>query len=86
MEFRKGQLDIRVKEMRALIQELSDEVTREAILRGKLRFPEGVTLDMDKLTMCGHSFGGMTCIETSHQEPERVKACMTLDPWLYTMH
>ena len=46
-------------------------------------FPEGVTLYLDKLIMSGHSFGGMTAIETSLNEPERIKACLTLDPWLY---
>jgi pimeloyl-ACP methyl ester carboxylesterase len=86
MEYRKGQLEMRVAEARALIEELADEYTRRDILRVKLRFPEGVNLDMSKLIMTGHSFGGMTAIETSHQEPTRVKVCLTLDPWLFTMH
>lgn len=28
----------------------------------------------------------MTAIQTAREEPVRVKACLTLDPWLYTMH
>ena len=52
----------------------------------KAGFPEGVTLNLDKLIMSGHSFGGMTAIESSLNEPERIKVCLTLDPWLYCRH
>lgn len=51
----------------------------------KLRFPPGVHLDLSKLILSGHSFGGMTCIETARNEPVRVKACLTFDPWLYCL-
>ena len=77
---------MRVSELRALIDELFDSESREKLLREKLKFPDGVCIDMSKLVVTGHSFGGMTAIETAHQEPVRVKACLTLDPWLYTMH
>ena len=52
----------------------------------KAGFPEDVTLNLDKLIMSGHSFGGMTAIESSLNEPERIKVCLTLDPWLYCRH
>lgn len=57
---------MRVNEVRALIDELFNEETREILLRKKLGFPEGINLDMSKLVVTGHSFGGMTAIETSH--------------------
>jgi pimeloyl-ACP methyl ester carboxylesterase len=75
-----------VREVRALIDELSDEKIRENILRMKMRFPPGVTLNMSKLIVCGHSFGGITALDTSRLEPERVATCLTMDPWLFTRH
>lgn len=33
----------------------------------------------------GHSFGGMTAIATAKLD-SRVKACLTLDPWLFVQH
>ena len=41
---------------------------------------------MSNLIVSGHSFGGMTALETAKLEPERVKACLTMDPWLYCRH
>lgn len=38
---------------------------------------------MTKMIVCGHSFGGMTMIEVSRLEPQKIKACLTHDPWLY---
>ena len=35
--------------------------------------------------MGGHSFGGMTAILVTKKD-KRVKACITLDPWLYAYH
>ena len=72
--------------MRALIDELFNEDIRDNIIRKKLGFPDGVTLDISKLIIAGHSFGGMTAIETSMLEPSRIKACITMDPWLYCSH
>ena len=72
--------------MRAFIDELYDEYQREALLRVKLQFPQGVNLDLSKLIVCGHSFGGMTSIDVARLEPIRVKACLTFDPWLYCQH
>ena len=69
--------------MQTLIDELFDQDSLEVILKVKLRFGSGVKLDLNKLIVCGHSFGGMTAIETAMLEPYRVKMCLTMDPWLY---
>jgi hypothetical protein len=52
----------------------------------KLKFPVGVNLNLDKLIMSGHSFGGMTAIDATRLEPDRIKVCLTMDPWLYCRH
>ena len=83
LEYRQSQLDIRVNEVRALIDELTEEQSKESIIRNKLNFPEGLSIDMNKMIVCGHSFGGMTVIEASRLDPQRIKACLTLDPWLF---
>jgi len=72
--------------MRALIDELTNLESREVIMRKKLRFGSGISLDLSSLIVAGHSFGGMTAIETAVLEPERVKTCITMDPWLFTRH
>lgn len=65
--------------MRGLI----DEISKVDYLQTQ-GFPEGVTLDMDKLMVCGHSFGGVASIATA-QCDDRVKVCLALDPWLMTI-
>lgn len=42
-------------------------------------------LDLDKIVLGGHSFGGMTAIAASKLD-NRIKACITLDPWLFVYH
>lgn len=46
-----------------------------------LDLPNGI--DLSKLIVSGHSFGGMTALAVAKTEPKRIKACLTLDPWLY---
>jgi predicted dienelactone hydrolase len=60
LQFRQSQLDQRVKEVRALI----DEISQPSFLQ-KMGFPEDVSLNLDQLIVSGHSFGGMTAIDTS---------------------
>ena len=40
---------------------------------------------MDKLIAGGHSFGGMTGIAAARSD-DRIKAVVTLDPWLFAYH
>lgn len=39
-------------------------------------------MDFDKLTIVGHSFGGVTALESAKEFPE-IKYCIALDPWLF---
>jgi len=43
---------------------------------------ENAQIDTSKLVVGGHSFGGMTAIEVGKYD-QRVKAVVTLDPWVY---
>ena len=42
-------------------------------------------MDLSKLIVGGHSFGGMTAIEVAQSE-KRVKAVFSFDPWLWPRH
>jgi len=81
MEYRSMQLGIREREMIALIDEIFDSQT----LLKKLNFPDSVKIDQYRLIGAGHSFGGMTAIATASLD-SRIKALITLDPWLYVKH
>jgi hypothetical protein len=39
-------------------------------------------MDLERLLMTGHSFGGMTSLIMAHQD-ERIKGVFTMDPWLW---
>jgi pimeloyl-ACP methyl ester carboxylesterase len=60
---------------------LIDEISKPNFLQKKLNFPDNIKLNLDKLIVAGHSFGGVTAIGASEYD-KRVKACLTLDPWL----
>lgn len=42
-------------------------------------------LNFDKLTIAGHSFGGVTALEAAWFIPD-IKFCVALDPYLYPIH
>lgn len=48
-----------------------------------LNFDVNVVLDLDKLSVGGHSFGAMTGIAVANED-ERAKASFGLDPWIWT--
>ncbi|CDW85051.1 platelet-activating factor acetylhydrolase [Stylonychia lemnae] len=81
-ELRRTQMKIREQEIEALIDEIYDQ---EQLLQNQLKFPKQIKLDLDKFICSGHSFGGITAISVSRADA-RVKACFTLDPWLYAYH
>ena len=41
-------------------------------------------LDLEKFSMGGHSFGGMTAIAVSNRD-DRIKATFGMDPWVWTI-
>jgi hypothetical protein len=45
-----------------------DEISHPNFMQ-RAGFPEGITLNLEKLIMSGHSFGGMTAIDASVCEP-----------------
>jgi pimeloyl-ACP methyl ester carboxylesterase len=60
---------------------LIDELQNPKFLQDKLGFPSNFTLNLNKLIVGGHSFGGVSAIGLANAD-KRVKACITLDPWL----
>ena len=67
------------------ISTLIDELHEDNYLQNYLDFPEGIALDLDKLVISGHSFGGTTAVDIANTD-NRVKACVVLDPWLYPIY
>ena len=61
-----------------------DDLSSENFAQQTLGFHESVSLDLDKVVVGGHSFGGMTAIMVSHHDP-RVKATFGFDPWLWVV-
>jgi predicted dienelactone hydrolase len=43
-------------------------------------FPDKVKLDLAKLTVHGHSFGGITALESAVKD-QRIKCCVPMDAW-----
>ena len=82
-EVRKSQTKIRTKEVISLIDDLFEN--NGATLLRKLFMGPQINLDLDRLIISGHSFGGMTAIQVAKEDP-RVKLCATLDPWVFAYH
>jgi platelet-activating factor acetylhydrolase len=62
---------------------LIDEIcTSEKLLQEKCNFESEVSIDLNKLILGGHSFGGLTSIYVARKE-KRVKAVFGFDPFLY---
>ena len=81
LQFRREQILIREKETLELI----NEMFTPDFLQKALNFPKQVKLNLDKLIAGGHSFGGMTGIAAARSD-DRIKAVVTLDPWLFAYH
>ena len=58
--------------MIALIDEIYDQ---KRLLHNVLNFPQDSRMDLSKLICGGHSFGGLTAISVTSQDP-RVRACV----------
>ncbi len=54
----------------------------ESFLQDKLGFDASAKLDLSKLILGGHSFGGITAISLAEKE-KRVRAVFSFDPWFW---
>lgn len=81
LEYRITQLKIREHEVKSLI----DDIHKPDFLQKYLGFNCITRLDLSRLVVGGHSFGGMTALEVARND-SRVKAVFTFDPWVYAMH
>ena len=70
----------RERECRSLI----DEIAQANFASAALGFDKKVKIDAQKVIMAGHSMGGCTALYVGESDP-RVKAVVTLDPWLLPM-
>ena len=78
MKNRKAELEIRIHEIKDLVH----EILEKGFLQEKLGFPNGVKLKKDSLILAGHEIGALTAVTYAMKDP-RVKACLTLDLWMY---
>lgn len=70
------------------IEERYDEVKR--VLDHLHTLPKDidndVELDLERVIIAGHGFGGCTALLASHREEVRISHCIMLDPWLFALH
>ena len=76
---RMDMLKTRVEEVEATM-----EVLKQKNIGKTLFNKESVKIDMDKLTVGGHSFGGITALEVAKKH--KIGACIAQDPWFWPFH
>lgn len=64
------------------VKQLIDDLEYDDFLQATLGFGQSARLNLNKLVLGGHSFGGMTAIEVAAHD-QRVKALFSFDPWLW---
>ena len=75
VNIRKRQIDTRVSDIRFILDELED------IQSGALRHPLNGYLDLNRIGITGHSFGGAT-VALAAKKDARVKAVSLIDGWM----
>ena len=75
-------MKVREKEIITLVHEIYNKQQGVNKLLQSLEFPLSLRLDTGRITVAGHSFGGMSAIRASALD-KRVRACLVFDPWLY---
>jgi len=75
INIRSKQINTRSKDISFIINQL------EKIQSGKIKHPLNGYLDLNRIGMTGHSFGGGTSMLASYLDP-RIKATSVLDSWL----
>jgi len=78
---RRKQINIRVEE----VQNLMDTFFEQGFLKNECSFDDGAQMEYDKLTIGGHSFGGMTALAVSHRDA-RIKATFGFDAWTWCIN
>ena len=78
LKYRQAQLSQREGE----VTELIDTICKPDFLSQNFGFDSEVSLDVYKLVLGGHSFGGMTALSVAENDT-RVKFVFTLDPWIW---
>ena len=73
------QINTRISDIRFLIDQI------EKIKSGKIKSNFSTAMDIDKLGIFGHSFGGGTSLATSILD-SRIKSCLSLDGWYTPVH
>lgn len=74
--FRRVQLEIRTNEVSALVKQVKQKDFAKSVFE-----IDTIKVDAERLILCGHSFGGMTVLAASQENPD-VKNVIALDPWL----
>ena len=64
------------------ITRLIDDIFETNMLQERLNFEPEVSMELNKLILGGHSFGGLTSIFVARKE-ERVKCIFGFDAFLY---
>jgi predicted dienelactone hydrolase len=75
VNIRRRQINTRVSDLRFIIDQL------EQIQSGSMRHPLNGYLDLDRIGITGHSFGGSTAALTGNND-KRVKAVSVIDGWM----
>lgn len=65
------------------MDELIKDISEPNFLQTTLGFSEGAQIDLTKLVIGGHSFGGLTALQIAEKD-ERVQAVFTFDPWIWS--
>ena len=65
------------------MEELIDEISEPGFLQKKFGFPSSTSMQIDKLVIGGHSFGGLTALSCAEKD-DRIKVVFTFDPWIWT--
>ena len=75
IKIRRKQIDTRSQDIYFIIDQL------ERIQQGSLRSKLTGNIDLEKIALGGHSYGGATATLSTHHD-KRVKACFVLDSWV----
>ena len=75
VKIRKQQIDTRTKDIHFIIDQV------ERIQKGSISSKLNGRIDLKRVALGGHSYGGATATVSTHQD-KRIKACLVLDSWV----